>query len=599
MDIPASNKISVAVLPFKNISSDQEMNFFCDGMTEEIITALAKIKQLKVISRTSSFAFNDRNVSIKEIAKQLEVEIVLEGSIRISGNQMRITIQLVQVEEDSYLWSETWDRKLENLFEIQDEISIAIADKLREHAGHLFISDHLVENQTNNLKAYKHYLKGRYHFNKWNPEDINIAIKEFESAADLDNEMIDAHLGIADSYSFMAVAGFAPRESAWAKAIQALNRAKEIDINNAGLNYMLANEAFFTGADYATSKKLILKSLENAPTHETSHRFLSYLYVLTGEFKKAKKHLFFAKSVDPLNPETSFYEAFYYYRTGDYTLANSITEALLTSNAMNLPALIISIYIKLKEGNWQAAQHQINQSPEEIFTPDERLGLQCLVEITKGKTNFDEFVQLIKNAKDSRAHHAHSYLFICYSLLEKSNEAFEVLQNLFEHKSSILLLSFGNPLCEKIKGEDSYKKYYQRLYPQTKSFEKSKTSTADKIDEQTSQKDVTKLLSYIQSEKPYLNPNLSLRMLAGSIGIHPNQLSWLLNQVIGKNFNEFINQKRISHFKELVVNPENSHISIIGLAYESGFNSKTVFNTAFKKETGLTPKEYQKLNKNV
>ena len=596
MNQPISTTPSIAVLPFRNISHDQEMDFFSDGITEEIILALAKIEGLKVISRTSSFHFKEQQISIKEIGQQLNVSLILEGSVRVSGHALRIAAQLIQVDEDTHLWSETWNRELKDLFDIQDEVSLLIADKIREHAGHLSIADHLVNNPTNNLDAYKHYLKGRFHVNKWNPEDTNIAIKEFEKAVALDDQMIEAYIGIADAYSFMAVAGFAPREIAWTTANKALENAKKIDENNADLNYMLANQRFFTNANFKAAKQFALKALKSAPTHENSQRFMAFIYALTGEFRKAEQHIYFAKSIDPLNPETAFFEAFFYYQTGDYQLATDIMDKLLAANSMNLPAIVTGLYIKFKEEKWLEAEKQILSTPKALFTPDERLGMLCIVEIGKGNTNTDLLVELETKAKDPAAHHAHSSLFMVYCILKEYDKAYEVLNNLLEHKSSILLLTFSNPICDGLKETPQYQTYFQKVYPQTKDQGKTKpkSSKPNVADDPTTQKDLDRLNAFMKMEKPFLNPMLSLRILANNMSIHPNQLSWLLNQVVGKNFNEFINQQRIEHFKKLAVDPSNSHISLIGLAYESGFNSKTVFNTTFKKEVGMTPKEYQK-----
>ena len=173
---------TIAVLPFVNTSTSSENEYFSDGITEEIINALSKIKSLKVTSRTSSFFFKNKNVPIKQIGKELNVAAILEGSVRLSGNTIRITAQLIQAEEDFHFWSETWDRKLENIFEIQDEISLLIAEKLREQFGHFEIQDHLVGKQTDNIEAYEYSLKAKFHFNKWNPEDIRIAISLYDKA---------------------------------------------------------------------------------------------------------------------------------------------------------------------------------------------------------------------------------------------------------------------------------------------------------------------------------------------------------------------------------------------------------------------------------
>ncbi len=585
---------TIAVLPFINISDNVENEYFSDGITEEIINALAKIEQLKVISRTSSFYFKNHKAPISEIGKKLNVSIVLEGSVRIHGDILRITAQLINVEDESHFWSETWDRKMENTFEIQDEISLLIADKLRENLGHMEILDHLVEIPTKNLGAYEHYLKGRYHFYKWNPEDANIAIGLFEKALELDNELIEAHLGLADSYSFLAVAGFAPREEAWMKAIDSIKIAKTLDPNNAGLNYLLANQAFFTDADYSAAMKYGQKSIASKPNYAEAQQFMSFLFGLRGDMKKSYVHLLYAKSIDPLNQETKFYEAYYHYRSGNYTNASSILNELLEENPKNLPALMVAIYIKIKENLFDTAKETINNIPDELIAPDERLGLLCLTEVMSGNPNPSRIAELEKNAEEVNAHIAHSYLFWVYSASGKNDAAFDVLDKLFDIKSSVLLLGFSDPLAVNISNDPRYKIYHKRIYSAKDTTEKQKQTSASVLDDEKAKSFVKKLNDFINSEKPYLNPFLTLRLLADQIEIHPNQLSWLLNEYIGKNFNEFINHQRIEYFKKIAVDPSYNHISLIGLAFESGFNSKTVFNTAFKKEVGLTPGEYKK-----
>lgn len=585
---------SIAVLPFKNFSNDTANEYFCDGMTEEIINALARIDQLKVISRTSSFYYKERNVPISEIGNALKVTILLEGSVRVAGNMLRVSAHLIDIDEDENFWSAMWERSMDNLFEVQDEISLLISDKLREHVGHFEIADQLVKPPTQNLGAYQHYLKGRYLFNHWNPVDTNSAIIEFERAIDQDSHLIEGYLGLADAYSFLAVAGFAPREEAWAKANQAVEKARKIDPENAGLNYLLANQAFFTEANFALAFDYLLKSLASIPTYADSRRFLSFFYTLRGDFDQAKEHLFYVKSIDPLNPETLFFEANLYYRLGEYERAIPILEGLLAENDKNLPARLISIQIHIKKGNALLAKEKLEEVPPALFTPDERLGLLCLIDLAEGNATSIRLQELVKASQHRHAHHAHSYLFMAYAFLKKFDKAYEILQLLFEEQSSLLMLGFSDPLAENIKESDLYLAYHQRIYPKPtqkaplknpKQREQNETKVADQL---------AILHEFVEEELPYLNPQLSLRLLAEQTQIHPNQLSWLINEQIGKNFNEFINGLRIAHFKKLVVDPSNSHISIVGLAFESGFNSKTVFNTAFKKEVGMTPKQFQK-----
>ncbi len=582
---------SIAILPFSDLSVDGSNEFICDGITEEIINALAKIDGLKVISRTSSFFFKNHKASLEEIATKLGVAILLEGSAQIHDGKIRVRAKLIDVEEDTHFWSETWDRKLENLFETQDEISLLIADKIREQHGHLNISNQLVNSPTKSVSSYEHLLKGRHHFYKWNPEDTNLAIEHFEKSVELDKKLVEGYLGIADSYSFMAVAGFAPREEAWQKSITALALAKKLDPDHAGLNYLLGMQSFFTEADFAAAMQYGMRSLAAKPTYSEAHQFVSFLHMLHGHFNKARKHILFAKSIDPLNPETKFYEANYYYRTGEYDKAKEILKELLESNDKNLPAIIVSIYILIREGQLKTARQRIDDVPQQALTPDERLGFLALIDAMDGKST-THLQKLEKHAQEPEAHHAHSYLFLTYANLGRYNEAFAILEKLFESASSILLLAFSDPLGEPIQSHPRYQEFHGRIYP--KIVEKPKVKRTRIPDQTITKEQVEKIQAYVETEQPYLNPSLSLRTLAEQVDIHPNQLSWLLNESIGENFNEFINKKRIEYFKQLVLDPDNSHISLIGLAYESGFNSKTVFNTAFKKEVGMTPKEFLK-----
>lgn len=584
---------SIAVLPFVSMSSNEENELFCDGITEEIINALAKIEQLKVTSRTSSFYFKGKKVAIGEIGQILNVSTILEGSVRLHDDRLRVTAQLINVGDDTHIWSETWDRKLANVFAIQDEISLLIADKLRENFGHMDILDHLTEAPTENLDAYQHCLRGRSLFNKWNPEDVNVAIMHYEKALKLDPNLIEAHTGLADGYSFLAVAGFAPREESWSKSINHLGLAKAIDPNNAPLNYLLANQAFFTEANFGNAMSYTQKSIASKPNYSEAHQFMAFLFILSGDMKKAQEYLLYAKSIDQLNLETKFYEAYFFYRSHLYDQAKSILEELLEINNHNLPALITLAYVLLKTGDFNKIDELLKSVPPGMIMPDEKLGLACLLyAITGNKVALKtSLIDLETNATQDTSFQAHAYLYKVYCLLEKHDQAFKLLEKLFQNKSSILLLAFGDPLAESIRSDPRYLEYHARIFPTPSAKPKTKTSA---LDENTAKAYMTRLNEFIEQESPFLNPTLTLRSLAEQIEIHPNQLSWLLNEQTGKNFNTFINQLRIEHFKKLVVDANNSHISLIGLAYESGFNSKTVFNTIFKKETGMTPKEYQK-----
>ena len=589
---------AIAVLPFVNMSGSEEMEYFSDGITEEIINALTRIQQLKVTSRTSSFFFKNKNIPVGQIAKELNVRTILEGSVRLAAKTIRITAQLIHAEGDFHFWSETWDRKLDNIFEIQDEISLLIADKLREQYGHFEIQDHLVQKKTDNLNAYEYFLKARFHFNKWNPMDAKKAIGLYEKAIAFDPKHADSYVGLSDAYSFFAVTELMPKEEAWQKSREYMDKAYALNPENAGVHYLLANYAFFYDANFQHALQHGLKSIKLKASHPEAQQFVSLLYLISGETAKAKEHLDVAHRIDPLSQETLFYRAFFQYRTENFSDALLLFDEILKNNPQNIPAYIVRGYCLLKSGQFNEAISFLENIPKEIVIHNERLGLLSLAYIYKNDAEKSEeyFNQLYEAAQNSKSFQAHSYLYLAYAVMNEPDKAFNWLEKAIKLKSSVLLLSYSDPLANSIKNDPRYEAYKNKLYNHQKIIAKNTIEKAPLLDAETADLYTNKLSQFIDEEQPFLIPNLSLRLLADQVEVHPNKLSWLLNERIGKNFNEFINFYRIEYFKQLVLDPKNNHISLIGLAYESGFNSKTVFNTYFKKATGMTPKEFLKQN---
>ena len=297
-----THQIKIAVLPFINLSSDPNNEYFSDGITEEIINALARVDALKVISRTSSFAFKAQNIPLKEIADRLDVHSIIEGSVRVAHKQVRITAKLILAKEDVNLWSETWDRKLENIFDIQDEISLHIADKLREQLGHFEIAEQLANKQTDSLDAYKLSLKARYHFNRWNPTDVETAINLYEQAVKADPKHVESYIGLADSYSFLGTTGFLDGEIAWSKAVAYTHKSLELNPEHPGAHYLKANISFFQECDFAGAMKHAHKAVSLKANYPEGQQYLSFLYTLRGDMKFAEKHLNLALDLGSVKP---------------------------------------------------------------------------------------------------------------------------------------------------------------------------------------------------------------------------------------------------------------------------------------------------------
>ena len=586
---------TIAVLPFINMSASTENEYFTDGITEEIINALSKVKSLKVTSRTSSFYFKNKNIPVKQIAKELNVSAILEGSVRLSGDTIRITAQLIQAEEDFHFWSETWDRKLDNIFEIQDEISLLIAEKLREQFGHFEIQDHLVEKQTDNIDAYEYSLKAKFHFNKWNPGDIRIAVSLYEKALELDPNHTESYLGLAKCYGFLASAGFMQFEEAWGKSAQLTNEALLLNDQHSGLYYQLAQLSFFTRCDYEESFKETTKAIALNPNYYEAREFMSFLYIIAGEKKKSFEHLEIALIIDPLSQQTQFYSAYFHYMIDEYETALELLNSCLKHNPKNIPVHSVKCYCLLKMGRCDEVIHYFDSLPSGIMGAGDNLGLTGMAyAVKKDAANTSKYLaQLLDYMKGPDGFRAQSYLFLMYAIMGENDKAFEWISHSLESKSSLLLFNFADPLVNSIKDDPRYLEFHKIIYQKDSVTEITLKKKA-LLDAATIATYTARLLNFINEEKPYLDPDLSLRSLAKQVDIHPNQLSWLLNESMGKNFNEFINHYRVEAFKLLSKDPSNKHLTLISLAYESGFNSKTVFNTYFKKETGLIPKEFLK-----
>ncbi|MEZ4937287.1 MAG: helix-turn-helix domain-containing protein [Crocinitomicaceae bacterium] len=587
-----SQDLSIAVLPFKNMSSNAENEYFCDGITEEIINALAKINSLKVTSRTSSFHFKDKELPISEIAASLGVTTILEGSVRLAGDVVRITAQLIQAEEDFHFWSETWDRRLENIFEVQDEVSLAIADKIRENFGHFEMEDHLVQKQTESISAYEYSLIAKFHKNKWNPDDCKIAEEYFKKSLDLDSKHVASIIGLADVYSFLGMIGILPFQEAWMKCNTLIDEALELDPNNAEAYYQKGHSAFFTECDYTKALNHAMKAVRLKPNYAEAHQLLSFLYVLAGNTAKAKEHLDLALGIDPLSQETLFFKAYFDYMTENYTASFDQLTSCLEVNPKNIPAHAVMTLCLLKLGKYDEVLGYFDGLDAHVST-GERLGALALAyAFKKDGANTEKYMDLLReDAKSPDGFTSDSYLFILYAVTDEIDKAFEWVESAIKNKSTLLMLRYPDPIVDSLKADERYAKYHKEIF-KTEVKEVTKSTKKALLGDTAAAEYRAKLIEHIEEEEAYLDPALTLRSLAEQIDIHPNKLSWLINEMQEQNFNQFINKYRIEHFKKLAVDPENSQYSILGLAYDSGFNSKTVFNTYFKESTGQSPKAW-------
>jgi TolB-like protein/class 3 adenylate cyclase len=362
----AGNMQSLAVLPFANFSQEGEHEYFSDGITEELLNAFAQLKGLRVPARTSSFAFKGQNRSLKEIGKELNVEKILEGSVRIAGTKVRITAQLINVADESHIWSDQYDRELSDVFQIQEEIAQAIVEALRVNLG---AGQTLVNRPTENLEAYNLYLQGRFQWNKRTKEGFELAINYFEQALDLDSEFALAYAGLADAHSLMESYEFVAQGEGYPKAKQYAERALELDNSLAEAYASLGLIYRDFDQDLAASEAAHLRAIELNPNYATNHHWYS---ILLGNQNNESAYLSEARiawELDPLSPIINVNYASALRATGQFEEAKNRTEKALEIDPNFAVAMgrLASLYELV--GEWDNAekqyQHAIAQNSED------------------------------------------------------------------------------------------------------------------------------------------------------------------------------------------------------------------------------------------
>jgi serine/threonine-protein kinase len=289
----AAGAVSVAVLPFRNLSPDRENEYFSDGMTEELINALAKVPGLRVAARTSSFAFKDKQEDVRAIGERLGVRSVLEGSVRRSGERLRVSAQLVDASAGYQVWSETYDRGASDVFAVQEEIARSIVERLKSKLG-LATGEAIVRRGTDDPEAYNLYLKGRYFWNRRTLESCRRAITYFEQAIARDPGYAPAYAGLADAY-----VGRAKDEMARAKA--AAERAIALDDNLAEGHAAMARALFYHDWNWAGAEREFRHAIELNPFYPETHHVYSHYLIPAGRIPESLAASRRALDLDPLS----------------------------------------------------------------------------------------------------------------------------------------------------------------------------------------------------------------------------------------------------------------------------------------------------------
>lgn len=592
--LPKKDK-TIAVLPFVNMSSNVDNEYFSDGITEEIINALAQIKGLKVTSRTSSFHFKNENIPISIIGRELNVSIILEGSIRLSGNKMRITAQLIDVADDFHFWSETFDRSADDIFAVQDEISLFIAEKLREHIGHIEIEDTLVEPLNVSVNIYKEYLKGRYYLMKLDYDSTLKSITIFKNIIKKEPNFPNPYLDINQAYAFMGAMGLLPAFEAFKKAQPYLQKALELDPNSSRSQLNLSWIACWQNWDLKKAYEHANKALEIQPADDIYLTIANYL-TIEGKLDSAQNYINKALELDPFSAMNHSYKGFLYYLQGDYDVALSFLQKALDLNpVLPFPPIYIGESLLLSDKPNEALKYfdQLKGVSVKDLT---KLGgsTMCyavLGDVSRCNSGIKELETYLTSELVDKAL---IFLILVNALLEDYDKVIDFIEQAYNNRLPLVLLLNTSPILRPIKNNQRYKDIMTKAIVDNNNYKPKKKYKQTLLDSEEINKYTKELKQIMIDQKLHLNPDLSLKDLASSLELPVNYVSQLLNQGFNKNFSEYVNTFRINEFKERIVLGENKGLTILAVAYDSGFNSKTVFNTYFKKTMGVTPKVFLK-----
>jgi len=301
-NVAASRSISLVVLPLENLSGDKEQDYFADGMTDDLIASLAKIRSLRVISRSTAMAYKGTHKPLSEIARDLHVDAVVEGTVLKAGPRVRITAELVQVSTDQHLWAETYESQLGDILSLQNQVSSAIVDEIRVNLSSQD-KERLSKKTTLVPEAYDDYLKGRYYWNKRSGEGFERAIGYFEDATHKDPQYALAYAGLADCYGIIGATMFgnAPAARAGPKAKAAALRALELDPTLAEAETSLATAEFNYDWDWQTASMGFQKAIRLNPSYATAYQRYSLYLIAMGHIDESLEQINKARELDPLS----------------------------------------------------------------------------------------------------------------------------------------------------------------------------------------------------------------------------------------------------------------------------------------------------------
>jgi adenylate cyclase len=421
---------SIAVLPFIDLSQARDQEYFCDGISEEILDALAKIEGLRVVARTSSFSFKGKNADVSEIAQKLNVQNVLEGSLRREGNRIRITAQLVNARDGFHLWSDTFEREAQGVFAVQDEITHSIVDALKVKLAVAPSAD-----APQNAEAYDLYLQGLYLSNKSDEENLRKSLNLFQRALDKDPTLSRAWVGIAKAWFWLADAYVKPL-NAYPSVESAATKALELNEKDADAHAYLGDAKRVLHWDWKTAELELQRAVEIDPNSATAHLLFAHYRVCSGDLEGGQIKLNEAERLDPLSPLISDHQAilFLYADRLDDAVGAAKRTLTLDPNYNYLEPTLARIY--REQGKLEDALALYLKAQQGTHEPNAGLAIAYarLGRITEAQRMLQQLID-----KANRGYVAGEQIACVFVALDNHDEAFRWLNRAVdEHSGNVI-----------------------------------------------------------------------------------------------------------------------------------------------------------------
>jgi len=452
----------IAVLPFTNLSADKENDYFSEGMTEELIHALSRVPQLRVASRTSAFNVSRKDLDIRAIGKTLGVRTVLEGSVRRAGNRLRITVQLVDTRSGYDLWSEMYDREMQDVFAVQNEIARAITAKL---SLSLTTRATLVRPPTRSLEAYHSYLRGRHCWNRASQDALLKGIEHFARAIEADPEYAAAHSGLADCYHVLAIFGTIPPKEAYPRVKTAARRAVMLDERSAEGHISLGCAAMCYDWEWDESLKEFERAIELEPSSAHAHYQYAWCLTILGRRAEAQASARHATELEPLSSHIQAYSAMILVQCGQFEAALQQARSTLELDPGFTPAFEVLGYAYTYLGRYDdalASRRRIPSSPR--VSQALRLGplYARLGDIDAARQTLEEEESRLARAGGS-AGNAGFHLAVLALALDDLDRCFGWLEHLVDERLFVACLLKVDPAWQEIRGHPRFRALLRQM----------------------------------------------------------------------------------------------------------------------------------------